>query len=319
MKQELTGLVAAIRSQPWAIMPDYLDAIEAIALRALDEDVLRRVAEDGHIERLGVNMSAVASVGTRLEGTRTATIRNGAAVVPLLGPIFPRASMVNASSDGTSLDAFMHDLRAADASSDVERNIILCDSPGGVVSGLGEAAEAIRALSKPTITYVTGNCASAAYWLASQSSEIIMDRAAAVGSIGVVASMTRQEATDANGRRSYEVVSSGAPDKRPDPSTEEGRAAIQRDIDAMEAVFIADVAAGRGVREARVRADFGRGGMLAASRAVSAGMADRVGTLDGVLAEGSGRTRKQPSARRAQVQADIEQRRQAALKDTSHG
>lgn len=314
MKQQLTALVAAIRSQPWAIMPDYLDAIEAIALRALDEDVLKRIAADGHIERLAANMTAVAAVGTRLEGTRMSTVRDGAAVVPLLGPIFPRASMVSASSDGTSLDAFMRDIRVAEASDEVARIVILADSPGGVVSGLGEAAEGLRALRKPTVTFVTGNCASAAYWLASQSREIIMDRSAAVGSIGVVASMSRQEAADANGRRSYEIVSSNAPDKRPDPSTEEGRAAIQRDIDAIEAVFIADVAAGRGVSAERVRADFGRGGMLAATRAVEAGMADRIGTLEGLLREGSGRTRAQGAGRSARVAADIQARRLAAMR-----
>lgn len=312
MKQELTALVAAIRAQPWAIMPDYLDAIEAIALRALDEDVLKRVADDGHIERLAANVSAVAAVGTRLEGTSTSTIRDGSAVVPLFGPIFPRASMVNASSDGTSLDAFMREIRVADASEDVSRIVILSDSPGGVVSGLGEAAEGLRSLSKPTVAFVTGNCASAAYWLASQAGEIVMDRSAAVGSIGVVASMSRQEAADANGQRRYEVVSSNAPDKRPDPSTEEGRAAIQKDIDAIEAVFIADVAAGRGVSAERVRADFGRGAMVPASRAVEAGMADRIGTLEGLLKEGSGRTRGNQAARRAQVAADIEARRLAA-------
>lgn len=318
MRQELTGLVAAIRAQPWAIMPDYLDAIEAIALRALDEDVLERIAKDGHIERLSANMSAVAAVGTRLAGTQASTVREGVAVVPLLGPIFPRASMVNASSDGTSLDAFMRDLRAIEASEEVSRTVILTDSPGGVVSGLGEAAETMRALTKPTTAFVTGNCASAAYWLASQVNEIVMDRSAAVGSIGVVASMSRQEAADANGRRSYEVVSSNAPDKRPDPSTEEGRAAIQKDIDAVEAVFIADVAAGRGVSVERVRADFGRGGMLAASRAVEAGMADRVGTLEGVLKEGSGRTRSKGVGRSARATAEIETRRRAA-RGIDHG
>jgi len=315
MKQELTALVAAIRSQSWAIIPDYLDAIEAIALRALDEDVLKKIAQDGHVPRLEANWSAVAAVGTRLEGAAMTTIRDGTAVVPLFGAIFPRASMVNASTDGTSLDAFMRDIRVAQASTDVTRIVILVDSPGGVVSGLGEAAETLRASSKPITAFVTGNCASAAYWLCSQVSEIVMDRSAAVGSIGVVASMSRQEAADANGRRSYEIVSSNAPDKRPDPSTEEGRAAIQKDIDAVEAVFIEDVAAGRGVTVEHVRAEFGRGAMFAASRAVKAGMADRIGTLEGVLSEGSGRTRVKRAGRSAHATAEIETRRRAAMRN----
>ncbi len=315
MKQELTALVAAIRAQPWAIMPDYLDAIEAIALRALDEDVLKRIAQDGHIPRLAANLSAVAAVGTRLEGAGMSTIRDGSAVVPMFGPIFPRASMINASSDGTSLDAFMRDIRVAQASSDVHRIVVVVDSPGGVVSGLGEAAETLRATTKPITAFVTGNCASAAYWLCSQFGEIVMDRSAAVGSIGVVASLSRQEAADNQGRRSYEIVSSNAPNKRPDPSTEEGRAAIQKDIDAVEEVFIADVAAGRRVSADRVRSDFGRGAMLSATRAIEAGMVDRIGTLEGVLTEGSGRTRKTGVGRSAHAAAEIETRRRAAMRN----
>ena len=311
MSNDLNALIAAIRSQPWAILPDYLAAIEAIAARALDDDVLERIARDGHVEQVDASRMAIASVGTRLEGARMSTIRDGCAVIPVIGAIFPRASMVGASTDGTSLDAVMRDHRVAVASADVERIVMLYDSPGGVVSGLGEAAEMLRASSKPITAFITGNGASAAYWLASQASEIVMDRSAAVGSIGVVASMTRQEAPDANGRRSYEVVSTGAPMKRPDPSTEDGKAAIQKDIDAIEEVFIADVAAGRKVTEAKVRADFGQGAMLSAARAVASGMADRVGTLEGLLSEKSGRTRQPVAGSRARAFADIETRRAA--------
>lgn len=311
MNTELTGLVAAIRSQHWAILPEYLQAIEAIAARALDDDILKKVAGDGHVAQVDASRMAVASVGTRLEGSRKSTIRDGTAVVPVIGAIFPRAGMMNASTDGTSLDAVMHDIRVAEASADVQRIVLLVDSPGGVVSGLGEAASALRAVSKPITAFVTGNGASAAYWLASQAGEIVMDSSAMVGSIGVVASLSRQEAPDATGRRAYEVVSSGAPLKRPDPSTEEGRAAIQADVDALEEVFVADVAAGRNVTAARVRADFGKGAMMPASKAVAAGMADRIGTLEALLNTSSARTRTTMAGSRARASAEIETRRSA--------
>lgn len=312
MKQELSVIVSAIRSQPWAILPDYLAAIEAIAIRALDDDVLARLAKDGHADQVQHSLEAVAALGTRLEGSEMSMVRNGTAVVPMVGAIYPRSNMVSASSGGTSLDTVMRDMRVAWASPDVERVVMLIDSPGGIVSGLGEAAETLRAAPKPMISFVTGMAASAAYWLGSQASEIVLDRAASVGSIGVVASMSRQEAADVNGRRSYEIVSSGAPFKRPDPSTEEGRAAIQRDVDAAEGVFIADIAAGRGVAEGVVREQFGKGAMIFADEAVRVGMADRVGTLEGVLSEGSGSIRSKGAGGRNRAFAEIETRRRAA-------
>jgi ClpP class serine protease len=312
MRRDVSALIAAIRAQPWAIMPEYLEAIEAIAVRALDADVLQLVAGDGHEARIDASRMAVASVGARLDGSRGSTVRNGNALVPLLGAIFPRASLVGASTGGTSLDTFMHDIRVAQASADVERIVVLVDSPGGVVSSLGEAADGLRGSVKPVTAFVSGTGASAAYWLASQAGEIVLDRSASVGSIGVVATTSRQEGPGSDGRRSYEVVSSGAPMKRPDLGTEEGRAAVQAEVDAIEAVFVADVARGRRVSEERVRADFGRGGMVPAARAVAAGMADRIGTLDGVLSQGSGRTRSTGAGRRALASAEIETRRRSA-------
>lgn len=311
-RHEVAALVAAVRAQPWAILPEYLEAIEAIAGRALDDDVLKRIAGDGHEASMSGNRLAVAAVGQQLAGSRMSTVRNGAAVVPLLGAIFPRASLIGASTGGTSLDTFMHDIRVAESSADVDRIVILVDSPGGVVSSLGEAADMLRATSKPTIAFVAGMGASAAYWLAAQAGEMVLDRSASVGSIGVVATTSRQEAAGSDGRRSYEVVSSGAPMKRPDVSTEEGRAAVQAEVDAIESVFVADIAAGRRVSEDKVRSDFGKGAMVPAARAVAAGMADRIGTLEGVLSISSGRTRPPGASRRAMASVEIETRRRAA-------
>lgn len=284
MRNDLNAVLAAIRCQPWAIMPEYLEAIEAIAMRALDAPVLALLSEDGHRERIAASMQAVAAIGTPLEGARmSTTVRDGVAVVPVIGPIFPRVSMINASAGGTGLDSIMHDFRVANASSSVERIVMLYDTPGGVVSGLGEAADGIRSSAKPVTAFVTGMAASAGYWLASQSREIVADRSAQLGSIGVVMSLSRQEQAGQDGRRVHEIVSSNAPNKRPDPSTEEGRAVLQDDVDRLEAVFMGDVARGRGVSLATVRAEFGRGASVAAARAVELGMADRIGTLEGVL------------------------------------
>lgn len=312
MKNDLAKVVAAIRAQPWAIVPEYLEAIEALAVRALDEDVLARVAADGHEAMMAASREAVAAAGKRLDGAQVSTLRGGTALIPVVGTIFPRASMIGASTGGTALSTLMHDMRVAWASDDVERVVMMVDSPGGVVSGLGEAAEILRASPKPITAFVTGIGASAAYWLASQASEIVLDRSGRVGSIGVVASMMRQESADQNGRRSYEIVSSGAPMKRPDPATEEGRAAIQAEVDAIEDVFVADVAAGRNVSAARVRADFGQGAMKNAKAAIAAGMADRIGTLEGELAKHPGKTRARRAGGRARASADLETRRRAA-------
>lgn len=312
MTTELGGVLAAIRAQPWAILPEYLEAIEALAGRAMSDPALALVASDGHEARLRAQVEAVAAMGTPLEGAGMSTVRDGVAVVPMLGPIFPRANLVNSSAGGTPLDALMRDFRVAQAAGSVDRVVLLVDSPGGVVSGLGEASEAIRGAAKPVSAFVTGMGASAAYWLASQASELVLEPAASVGSIGVVASVSRQEAPGTDGRRTHEVVSSHAPRKRPDVTTEDGRAALQEEVDALESVFIAAVAKGRKVPASVVRQEFGQGAMVAARAAVERGMADRIGTLESVLRNPRRTGAGQGGGRRALAAAEIETRRRAA-------
>lgn len=312
MHEHASAVLAAIRGQMWAILPEYLAAIEALALRGLDTDVLRLLAEDGHKDRLALSLEAVAAVGAPLQGARMSTIRDGTAVVPVLGPIFPRANMVNSSAGGTSLDAIMRDFRTAEASTDVDRIVMLYDTPGGVVSGVGEAAAAIRGSAKPVTAFVTGNAASLGYWLASQAGDIVAEPASALGSIGVAASVSRQEQPGTDGRMTYEFASSGAPLKRPDVTSDEGKAEFQTMLDAMEQTFIADIAAGRKVSAAQVRADFGRGGMLPAAKAVEVGMADRIGTLESLLGGNTRRAGRSSTGTRRAV-AEVEMRRRAAI------
>jgi len=312
MNDDLSRVLGAIRAQPWAIMPDYLAAIEAIAMRALQSGALQAVAADGHAARLDAGLQAVAAVGVPLQGASMSTVRDGSAVIPVLGPIFPRATMINSSAGGTSLDGIMRDFRVAQSNPDVEQIVMLFDSPGGIVSGLGEAAEAIRASTKPVVAFVTGQCASAAYWLASQATSIVLEPAAQVGSIGVMLSGSRQVAPDANGKRSFDVISTHAPMKLPDPDTEEGRANMQASVDDAEAVFMGDVAKGRKVSVATVRAEFGRGGMVIAKAAVELGMADKIGTLESVLNKARVPGDKKAGGQRAPFSAQVEMRRRAA-------
>jgi hypothetical protein len=62
-----------------------------------------------------------------------------------------------------------------------------------------------------------------------------------VGSIGVVAAIPVQVAPDAGGDLWIEIVSTNAPNKRPDPVSEDGRIEIVATLDAVEKQFVADV------------------------------------------------------------------------------
>ena len=150
---------------------------------------------------------------------------------------------------------------------------------------------------KPIHAYVSGQCCSGAYWIAAACESMTVDPSAVLGSIGVVAVHRRASAKD-----EVEIGSSQSPNKRPDVETEAGRRQIQETIDAIAQVFIEDVARYRGLQPGQVIERFGAGGVKVGAAAVEAGMADRLGSFEGLLRELSGRRRAMAGAEDCKLQ-----------------
>jgi ClpP class serine protease len=226
--------------------------------------------------------SLAAFQGRPIDGSEAMTIRDGVATIPVRGMIFrhdtPLTRFIAAIFGGSITDALAADFGLAIRNPDVRQILLQVDSPGGHAAGIGELAHMIHASPKPVVAYVGSLGASAAYYLASAASSVVVDPSAMLGSIGVVVGMAKKRPTDPT-----EIVSSQSPHKRSDPETEAGRAKIQAVVDAMAAVFIADVARFRGTTPERVQSDFGQGGVKLGQDAVDAGMADHVGSYEQTL------------------------------------
>jgi signal peptide peptidase SppA len=264
-------------SVPWAIRPESLEAILAIAAREdIPQDVVAAMMTSGSPE------AVAARLGKPLDNTHAVSIRDGVAVIPVAGPIFRHANLFSEISGATTTDAIARDLTTALDNPSVRSILLEIDSPGGEVAGTAELAGMIRAAHerKPVTAYVDDLGASAAYWLASAAGEIVAAPTAVLGSIGVVAVMkdpAKKKSAD------LEFVSSKSPNKRPDLTTEAGKAQIQATVDALADVFFADVARYRGVPVETVQSDFGQGGVFVGQQAVDAGLADRVGSFEQTL------------------------------------
>jgi len=252
-----------ITAQPWAIDPDALETILQVAARAND-------APD----------AVAAKLGRPLDNARKVTERDGAAIIPITGPIFRRANLFTEISGATSVEVLARDIQAAADNPSIERIVLEIDSPGGQATGIAELAGQIRAIAtdtKPVIAYVDGMAASAAYWLAAAAPEIVADKTALLGSIGVVATYRPEK------NAPIKIISSLSPLKQATPDTEQGRAELQRIIDELAAIFVADIAAYRGTTAAHVAEHFGRGGVLLGDPAVAAGMANRIGSFESLF------------------------------------
>lgn len=260
-----TRALDAIRGSEWAIVPAELEKIEAIAL-----------GEGEDLQALETRL------GRPLRNTRTVVMRDNVAVIPIAGPIFRYANVFVEVSGATSTEILAKDITTAVEDSNVKAIVLNIDSPGGQVQGINELGKVIvdAAARKPVVAYAGGMMASAAYWLGSAASQIVADETAALGSIGVVATY-RKSREDGY----VQIVSDQSPKKNMPVETESGLAEAKRIINELAAIFVRTVAQNRGVSEETVLKDFGAGGMLLAESAVAVGMADRVGTLDGVITE----------------------------------
>jgi len=207
------------------------------------------------------------------------------ALIGVYGGLTPRGSWY-----GSSLAAIAEMASRAESDPDVASAIVDIDSPGGTVAYTPEAASAVASLAskKPVVAVVNTLAASAAYWIASQASEIVMTPSADVGSIGAM--MIHQDISgwlDQIGLKLTIIRSEQSPMKNEAhpfaPLSDEARAFLQARADAAGGDFIKAVAAGRKVSQAKVKEDFGQGRVFGAREAIARGMADRVATLGDVI------------------------------------
>ena len=243
----------------WAIEPDYLKAISKESLSTRSEKPLNN--------------------------SRSVSIRDGTAIIPVHGVITARTTLFSLFAGGTSLEDLAKDFSEALNSNEVTSILFDIDSPGGVAVGPFEMAEMIfkGRSKKPIYSYIGRNGSSAAYWLASATEKIFVNPSALVGSIGVVTTIPVQEQPDMDGYKNIEIVSSNANLKRPDPKTKEGLAEIRRELDDLESTFIESIAKYRSITPEIIKADFGGGGVVIGRHSVKRNMADALGTYEEVL------------------------------------
>jgi|GEM_PF-1622690 len=169
--------------------------------------------------------------------------------------------------------------------------ILDIDSPGGVVTGTPEAGDAIFAARKNAnvVALINPLAASAAYWIASQASEVVCVPSGDVGSIGVfMMHVDCSAAFDAAGIKPTFIFATDSPHKVEgnmfEPLGDETREYLLGEVDVIMAQFVKAVARGRGVPVSKVLSDFGKGRTLMAPAAKAAGMVDRVATIGVAMA-----------------------------------
>lgn len=172
----------------------------------------------------------------------------------------------------TTYGELIQALNEANALSGIKKIVMLVDSPGGTIDGLFDAVAVLQASVLPIYSVVTGQACSAAYVLAAQGKSIVANNAACtVGSIGVIVKYGIDDSV-------ITIASSNAPNKAPDPSTEEGKKIIQAHLDGIHDLFVGAVAEGRKTTKDKINSEYGKGGVCLAAEALKKGMIDSIAT-----------------------------------------
>ena len=221
---------------------------------------------------------------TRVHGAHPPHI----AVIPIHGTLVRRTVGLEASSGLTSYLALADQLDAALANPQVRAILLDVDSPGGESGGVFDLADRVRAATraKPVWAVANDQAFSAAYALASAADRVFVARTGGVGSVGVIALHADHSAKDAKEGVRYTPIFAGARknDLSPhEPISDEAQAVLTREVERVFGLFVETVAMHRGLTADQVRA--WEAGLFFGADAVSAGLADAVGSFDEALAQ----------------------------------
>jgi capsid assembly protease len=332
--------LASLSQSPWALREETFTTMQNLLLQRSEgarfshEEIRDRIAEandaNGYVPSIARGGARFLAAGhelglpvgkgggiamEKLTGERNSAAPNSVALIPIVGIISHRMQMmqeVSGAGAGASIQKLTAQFRQALDEPSCKAVVLDCDSPGGSVDGVMELASEIYNArnQKPVIAVVNSMCCSAAYWLASSASQIMISPSGSVGSIGVY--MCHEDISEALKRAGVKVtyIKAGKYKTEGNPSeplADEARASLQNNVDAYYSLFVKAVARGRGTDQAAVRGGYGQGRSVLATDAVKQGLVDGVGTLDDVLGSLGVSSRRQPqmasrqNARRMQL------------------
>lgn len=174
-------------------------------------------------------------------------------------------------------------VKAAQADDNIKAIFFDVDSGGGDAAGCAETAAIIKASVKPTVSYVSGYSASAAYWLTSATQKIFAHPSAFLGSIGVINILPKVDFGTV-------VVATKSPNKFNSGDDPEAVARERAVLDVTFEQFVSSLSVNRSVPVEKIEAEWGKGGIMSAAQALSVGMIDEIADREKALTFAKGFT-----------------------------
>lgn len=269
------NLTAELITRTWALEPQFHNRIAMVALAGrLDYALSVKSRKEPYFARI-----SAGSYYYENRITKVPTKSGLVAIIPIIGVMSRYGDLCSWGTE--DIGSWILEANADD---NVSAIVLEINSPGGSVDGTELLATIVRQSQKPVVAYVTGMAASAAYWIASQCKEIVMEAAISseVGSIGVLA--THIDASQFYEKEGYKITiirSEGSEDKSlfnsVEPLTNDLLVSVREELKPIRSQFIKSVSDGRNIPESDKSIFTGK--MFNGKIATTNGMADRIGFL----------------------------------------
>lgn len=278
-------MIANLITKAWALEPTFHDRIAALVLAGKVDFAahtqgrkLPYFEEIANAKAVGISAEITAESSGYKYVVGKARAKSGfVAIIPIIGTMSRYGDYCSWGTEDIS-----NWVLEANADENVSAIVLEINSGGGEVDGTAMLATIVKQSKKPVVAYVAGMAASAAYWVASQCREIVMESktSSEVGSIGVLA--THIDASQFYANEGYKITiirSKGSESKAlfnsVEPLTAEILADAQAAMEPIRNEFEAVVRAGRpGISDSVFE-----GKMYNGKEALKLKMADKIGFL----------------------------------------
>lgn len=258
------NILRAILSEPWAVSSEFFHAMQPVI-----DEMIKGNAQD------------LAQFSNQYKPQILTRSGFNIGLLPIQGAI-TRADYcgdMGTESMSVQLQEWAEDL-------DIVGVILNINSPGGSVSFTENLANQIKSFPKPIIAYVSGNGASAAYWLASSANKVYLSAETdMVGSIGTMISF--QKRIKDGQHAVYDYVSVYADESFDKNAAFDEMLKGKNDrvksefLNPLNSVFLNHVQSSR----LNVNPDALHGKMYLANQSIEMGLADGIRSVDQVIDE----------------------------------
>lgn len=269
-------LINSIIKKEWAIEPGYVAEILPFIIGQLSNNPVPWQREEA---------TRPYAVTAARQSTALADAPPGSiAVIGISGPL----QKADQFCGPVGMATIGQTIQQADANPNIDGIILQIDSPGGTVDGTESLGQIISGTKKPIVAFVDGLAASAAYWLASSTDEIIASgKTTQVGSIGTAMRFADlQPRLEKEGVKFHEIYATLSSDKNKDFREARGgnyTTLINETLDPMNDVFLNTVKKNRTGKLDLKKENVLTGKVYLASAAKENGLIDDIGSMDAAV------------------------------------